>query len=263
MTQHAQYADALALYAMGALDDQTELAELQAHLGTCGECRRELEALRADVALLALSAAGPHPPQRSRDRLMRAIAAEPRREIKPKARFVLGRLRSRWLTFAPIAVALLLLSISGVLFRESFRLRNKNERLTAQLSREIESNAHARAVVEVLNAQDTQKMVLVSANEKPQPQVKTIYQADKGRVLLLANNLAPLPADKVYELWLLPASGGAPMRAGIFKPDAAGNSVMLQTMGSDSVAAKGFAITIENSGGSETPTMPIVFAPAG
>ena len=101
MTQHEQYGDAMALYAMGALDDQRELAELQAHLGPCGECRRELEALRADVALLALSAVGPQPPQRSRERLMQAIAAEPRHQIKPKSRIVLGRLRSRWLILRP------------------------------------------------------------------------------------------------------------------------------------------------------------------
>ena len=37
-----------ALFAMGALDDPQDLAALQAHLGTCGDCRRELEALRAD-----------------------------------------------------------------------------------------------------------------------------------------------------------------------------------------------------------------------
>lgn len=263
MTQHAQYADALALYAMDALDDERELAELQAHLGTCGECRRELEALRADAALLALSTAGPQPPQRSRERLMQAISAEPRREIKPKTRFVMGRLRSRWLSFAPIAVALLLLIISSALVLENFRLRNRNLRLNALISAEVGNSAHARAVLEVLNSQNTQKMTLVAARQKPQPQVKTIYQPEKGRVLLMANNLEPLPAEKVYELWLLPASGGAPMPAGTFKPDANGNSMMLQTMGSDSIAAKGFAITVENVGGSQTPTMPIVFAPAG
>jgi anti-sigma-K factor RskA len=106
-------------------------------------------------------------------------------------------------------------------------------------------------------------MVLVAVKEKPQAQVKTMYQPEKGRVLLLASNLQALPAEKVYELWLLPASGGAPMPAGIFKPDAAGNSMMLQTMGSDSIVAKGFAITIENAGGSQTPTSPIMFASAG
>jgi hypothetical protein len=263
MTQHAQYEEALALYAMGSLEDQRELAELQAHLGTCGECRRELEALRADVALLALSAVGPQAPQRSRERLMRAIAAEPRYGMKPKSRVVLGRLRSRWRNFAPIAVACLLLIISGVLFKENFKLRSRNERLSAQIQEEIRSSGHARAVLDVLNSQNTQKMVLVAVKEKPQAQVKTMYQPEKGRVLLMASNLGPLPADKVYELWLLPASGGAPMPAGIFKPDAAGNSMMLQTMGTDKIEARGFAITIENSGGSPAPTSPIMFASAG
>src|ERR1700759_5641372 len=170
MTQHAQYADALALYAMDALDDERELAELQSHLGTCGECRCELEALRADAALLALSTAGPQPPQRSRERLLRAISAEPRREIKPKTRFVMGRLRSRWLSFAPIAVALLLLIISSALVLENFRLRKNNLRLNALISAEVGTSAHARAVLEVLNSQNTQKMVLVAAKQKPQPQ---------------------------------------------------------------------------------------------
>src|SRR5262245_1580354 len=98
MKDHAQYAEALALYAMGALDDPQELADVQAHLGTCGECRRELDALRADTALLALSATGPQPPARSRQRLLNAIAAEPRQkqqEDQPSKRFVLGRLRSK------------------------------------------------------------------------------------------------------------------------------------------------------------------------
>ncbi len=52
MNGHPQYEEALALYAMDALDDPRELAALEAHLGTCGDCRSELEALRADMALL-------------------------------------------------------------------------------------------------------------------------------------------------------------------------------------------------------------------
>ena len=72
MNAHPQFAEALALYAMGALDNPQDLAALESHLGTCGECRRELEALRADTALLALSVTGPQPPARSRDRLLKA-----------------------------------------------------------------------------------------------------------------------------------------------------------------------------------------------
>src|SRR6185503_19907254 len=96
MSAHPQFAEALALYAMGALDNPQDLAALEAHLGSCGDCRRELEALRADTALLALSATGPQPPARSRQRLLSALAAEPRVERRNAQRYAVGRLRPRW-----------------------------------------------------------------------------------------------------------------------------------------------------------------------
>src|ERR1700753_4104351 len=125
MNGHPQFAEALALYAMGALDDPQELAALQAHLGTCGDCRSEMEALRADTALLALSAIGPKPPARSRERLLNAIAAEPAPQ-KVTQRYAVGRLRPRWFTFAPVVVMLLLAVFSLLLGRD---LRNTRFRL--------------------------------------------------------------------------------------------------------------------------------------
>src|SRR6476661_3572540 len=133
MTQHEQYADAMALYAMGALDDQRELAELQAHLGTCGDCRAELEALRADVALLALSATGPQPPARSRQRLLSAISAEPRLERRSPQRYAVGRLRPRWFTFAPVMVMLLLAVFSILLWRDVRNTRRELRHMRAQM----------------------------------------------------------------------------------------------------------------------------------
>src|SRR6202007_1603217 len=55
-----------------------ERASLEKHLDGCSGCRQELEALRGDTALLAVGTAGPMPPQRSRQRLLIAIAKEPR-----------------------------------------------------------------------------------------------------------------------------------------------------------------------------------------
>src|SRR5579864_5095453 len=108
MNAHPQYAEALALYAMGTLDNPEGLAALEAHLGTCGDCRNELEALRADIALLALSATGPQPPARSRQRLLSAIAAEPRIQKSRTELRTVGRLSSsRWFSFAPVFVTLL------------------------------------------------------------------------------------------------------------------------------------------------------------
>src|SRR5579862_4262886 len=75
MNAHEQFADDLALYALGALLGE-ERATLEAHLKSCPECRAELERLRGDAALLAFSTSGPRPPARSRARLLSAIAAE-------------------------------------------------------------------------------------------------------------------------------------------------------------------------------------------
>jgi anti-sigma factor RsiW len=77
MSEHEQYDEDLALYALDALrgDDRTKLDQ---HLTTCAACRLELERLRADTALLAMSAMGPRPPQRARQRLLDAVAREAR-----------------------------------------------------------------------------------------------------------------------------------------------------------------------------------------
>jgi anti-sigma factor RsiW len=75
MSGHEQFAEDLALYALNALEGE-DRANLEKHLATCGACRLELEQLRGDGALLALSVMGPKPPQRSRQRLLEVVAKE-------------------------------------------------------------------------------------------------------------------------------------------------------------------------------------------
>jgi len=87
-----------------------------------------------------------------------------------------------------------------------------------------------------------------------------IYEADRGSLILLADHLAALDADKTYELWLIPADGRDPVPAGIFRPDEKGNgSVVLPSLSRD-LPVKAFGVTVEDRGGSQTPTMPIVLA---
>jgi anti-sigma-K factor RskA len=269
MNGHPQYAEALALYAMGALDNPQERAELEAHLGTCGECRRELEALRADTALLAFSAVGPRPPDRVRQRLMKAIAAEPRMEPRAQKPYVVGRMRPRWLTFVPMAFMILLAVFSILLWqdlRDTKRLVREKQRQIDQIADELNKTrselAGARDVKDLLHAPDAWPLTLVAKKTSAQPQMKVIYSKQMGRLLVLASNTHQLPEDKIYQLWLLPSDGSAPMPCGWFKPDRQGNGMIMHHMTSAGVSAKGFAVTIEDSGGSETPTMPIVMEPA-
>lgn len=256
MSGHEQYADLLALYALGALESASDRADLEAHLRSCLECQGELEKLRGDAALLALSVVGPAPPQAARQRLLAAIANEPRKR-PVRERMVLGVLHRRWLTFAPIAATLLVAVFSLLLWRSNARLLRHLERTQAQLEQANQQLHDAQQLVALLKSPDSVHVTLVSMNTPPQPQVKTIYGPKMGRLLLMANNLEPLPANKVYELWLLPTSGPAPIPAGTFKPDAKGKAMMDHSMETAGIAAKGFAITIEPEGGSQTPTMPI------
>jgi anti-sigma-K factor RskA len=106
-------------------------------------------------------------------------------------------------------------------------------------------------------------MTLVSAQTRPEPQIKTFYKKHNGHLLLLANNLQALPADKRYQLWLIPADGSAPMPAGLLRVEPDGSAMMMHTMETAGVEAKAFAVTIEPLHGSSTPTMPLVMSPAG
>ena len=71
-----------------------------------------------------------------------------------------------------------------------------------------------------------------------------------------------MPEGKAYELWIIPTNG-APMAAGVFKPDEHGNAIMMDHPMPEKVVAKAFAITVENESGSDKPTSPIVLIGEG
>lgn len=256
MKDHREYAEMLALYAVGALDAAGERPELEAHLRTCPECQRELAALRGDAALLALSVVGPAPSQGARQRFIAAISHEPRTRPARQS-VVIGTFRPRWLTFAPIAAALLLAIFSLLLWRVDSRLQRQVERMQAELRDTQKQLQKSQEVVALLHSPDTMHISLVAAQTPPKPHASAFYSPKMGRLLLMASNLEPLPEKKAYELWLLPAKGGAPMPCGMFWPDAKGDAMMDHPLSEAGIEAKGFAITIEPESGSETPTMPI------
>lgn len=252
MKDHTQYAEMLAVYAVGALDAAEE-SELHAHLRSCSECRDELAALRGDAALLALSAVGPAPPQRVRERLLAAIGNE-RRRHPLQERFVLGTFRPRWLTLAPIAVALVLAIFSLMLWRRDSRLQGRLEQARAELHQAQQRASKAEGLVALLHSSDSMHLTLVRVKTNPQPQIKAVYSPKMGRLLLMASELEPLPQKMAYELWLLPAKGGPPMPCGMFWPNANGDAMMDHSLSEAGIDAKGFAITIEPETGSKAPT---------
>jgi anti-sigma-K factor RskA len=252
MSVHEQFADDLTLYALGTLQG-SERAALEAHLGECAACRRELQELSGDMGLLGMATMGPEPPPRARARLLLGLAKEPRVPVVRQQLL-------RWWLVVPVGAAIVLAVVSIVLWRRDEALRQDLAQQLAQSAQNRVELERAREVLELLSAPDAMRITLVATNAKPQPQGKAIYRQRTGSLVFLASNFAPLPPKKAYELWLLPASGAAPIPAGVFKPDARGSaSVLLPTLPKD-LEAKAFAITIEPQAGSSTPTMPVVLA---
>jgi anti-sigma-K factor RskA len=256
MTVHEQFADDLALYALGSLAGE-ELITLEKHLEGCASCRRELESLRGDLSILSLSVAGPKPPARSRQRLMTAIAAEPRLP-KPVSEPV--RSRSWWGSMGWVAAAAMVL-LAYALLRQNASLDRELASLRVQSNHQQAELQQAREIMATLLDPEAQKFELVAAGTKPQPRGKAIYQKHNRGLIFLASNLASLPPEKVYELWLFPADGGAPIAAGLFKPDAHGNATIVNPPLPVGVDAKNFAVTLEpESGSHEAPRGTVVIA---
>jgi len=253
MKDHQQITDDLVLYALRELPEQQAL-EVRRHLDDCPECRRELGDLNSDMALLALSSVGPTPPQRSRERLLKAIKSEPRRS---KAVVM----RRPWWSFVPSFAAVLLAIFGLMLWRENTSLRRKldvAQQTSSQKKAELE---RAQLVLDTLTSPESSHFALVAAKSQPVPEGRASYMQKTGTLVFTAQHLPALPPQKVYQLWLIPASGSAPMPFGTFKPDAQGNASMVMP-NMDKAAPKMFAVTIEPEGGSQTPTMPIVMAGA-
>ena len=265
MSGHEQFAEDLALYALGSLEGD-ERTTLEGHLETCASCRRELEVLRGDLSLIALTAAGPKPPARSRQRLLASIAKEPHTRTARSAetqRPVAARAFSWFGALRWAAAAALVLVVIGLL-RQNSSLGRDLASLRAQFTDQGDKLRQANDVVATLLDPEAKKVELVAAGSKPQPRGKAIYERRNRSLIFLASDLPPLPPEKIYELWLFPASGGAPIAAGLFKPDAHGSATVVNPPLPEGVEAKNFAVTLEpESGSHEAPRGTAVIVGAG
>ena len=128
MNVHSRFAEDLALYALGTLEGN-EQVELDKHLKDCAECQHEVEQLRGNAALLALSASGPAPPKGARGRLMNAVTREPRISLEqPSMRRISWWSQMGWVTAAAAVL------IVAVLWRPDANLKKQMAKLQEEFS---------------------------------------------------------------------------------------------------------------------------------
>lgn len=292
-------ADQLALFAMQLLDpDEAEAVVL--HVSHCEQCRHALAEVQGDLAVFALTAEVHSPPALARERLLTQLGREkkpqrpgsqaygfavsgasrraadgsrhretaergavsgggPRTPELLAARSLGGRL-ARVLPWGGWAVAAGLAVTAGNLLHQRDSLRSAVAAETAEKQRLATDASIARQVLDTLTDSNAMRVTLTRSKEAPAPVGRASYLPDKGALVFLASNLAAPGPYKTYELWLIPADGRDPMPAGTFVPDAQGDASVILPPLPKGVPAKAFGITIEDEGGSQTPTMPIVMA---
>ncbi|WP_427130141.1 anti-sigma factor [Pseudarthrobacter sp. S9] len=80
--------------------------------------------------------------------------------------------------------------------------------------------------------------------------------ASKDAVVVRMNGVPAPPAGKVYQMWLIPKDGSAPVSQGLMDAEALAKPAVVKGIGS----AAALGITVEPAGGSTTPTLPTVAA---
>jgi hypothetical protein len=215
------------------------------------------------MGLLALSSAGAKPPERAKERLMRAAAAEPRgKTAETVAAPVESPRRGFGWGWIPALAALALLLVAAGLWRTNGRMRDELAELANRNQDQAVQLAQARDNLRLLTSPDAVHVSLNPQKAPKQPNGTAIFSPAQNRMLFMASNMAMPPEGKAYELWIIPKSG-APIPAGVFKPDEHGNAVMMDHPMPPGVEAKAFAVTMEKEEGANTPTMPILIMGAG
>jgi Anti-sigma-K factor rskA len=287
LTRHIEPED-LALFAMQLLG-KDEARAVAGHVEECPDCRQQLAEVQGDLAVYAHAVDMHSPPALARERLMKQVAREkkvvpierapaetafPNRteqvfrtgigsgayltEEEPQ-RSTLSKLApwAGWVVAAGVAVA------AWSFYHDRDALQDKLKSQASQMDRISADAAAARQMLDAMTDPTAKHVTLVKApasSTPPEPQGRATYVSEKGALIFLASNMEPLQPYKVYELWMIPADGRDPIPAGTFHPDERGNASVIMPPLPKGIEAKAFGVTIEDEGGSQTPTLPIILA---
>jgi hypothetical protein len=234
--------DCFELYTLGLLEDGIEKEEIQDHLSRkCAECESGMKDALSMQALLLSQAPEVVPPARLKRRVMGAVGVQP-----------MG-----WTWFAAACAAAMLML--ALWFNVQSDQRGDQLAVVRQSLVQVEAErVRLESVFRFLEEPETRQVNFGDA--LAQPPRGNVYIHPRLGVLLIAANLPQLTPAQTYEMWLLPKNGGAPQPAGLFQSNQAGAAMHTLRQNVNLADVGGVAVTVEPLAGSQTPTMPIIFA---
>jgi anti-sigma-K factor RskA len=240
---HAEMNEAYELYALGLAEPEAA-AEIERHLDEqCAYCRERVSAALALSAALAQVADPVAPPARLRERVLASVS-------RPQT-------AARKWNFGVLALAAAYLALLLFAIASQRSLRDAR----AELSVVTQERNQLRSAVEVLSRPETRTVEFGRTENVAHGRVLVNRN---GGFVFVASRMPQLTSSQTYELWLVPANGAAPQPAGLFRPDAAGNSVQVSEAAVDPTTTKAVAVSVEPKQGSSAPTTtPILVVPLG
>ncbi|MFC5864511.1 anti-sigma factor domain-containing protein [Acidicapsa dinghuensis] len=267
MSNHAFHLeeDDLIQYALGTLKD-TQLTQFTAHISLCNVCRGRLAQYRTDLAVFGAVQPPSSLPDGARERFLARLnnpAPSPSalEKIRTRSRaYLFSKAFRHWMdTPAPLlilsgALAIALTFVGYDDLSHIHQLRQMQPEIN-RFERESSKFQELEDFLRGTNAQDATLRRGINTNKEPEGHV--LYSAVNGRLVFTATNMPGPPPGKTYELWVLPANGGNPIPAGTFTPDLQGSAAIVFPEIPANVQASSFGVTVEDQGGSNTPTLPI------
>jgi anti-sigma-K factor RskA len=261
MAHNEHFEELAALQALG-IPLGGEAAEFARHLEGCSECQALIGDLEAASTAFAAQTAPIRPRPAVRQAIVRAVTAPSEtKERAAKEPATKKRGYGAWaLAIAATLALIFFVNDDARLRRDREELRSRTADLSSRLESAQQSLARRDLQARVLESEDVRMMFLGGKDPQPAARAKMFWSQKAGRGILVAGNLAPLPAGKQYELWVF--AKGKPVPAGMFDADASGRAMMESSDLASIAAAENFAVTVEPRGGMPAPTGPIVLVGA-
>ncbi|MCH8062468.1 MAG: anti-sigma factor [Chloroflexi bacterium] len=268
-------------YILGSLES-AEMETLQAHVESCGACRRQMQDEGETLSRLAFAVPRLEAPAHLKDRLLARIElvdgpATQRNRPSRRAFF------DKNLFSLPTAGAVASLLLIGVIFGGVWlngrlnEVSDGNRENAGQLAQVAKSNEDLNdkipklvdiesGVIDVLGEQQRRSYVAPTTSSPAGTSVNMLWgtgweanargmlmvSRSGKHALLLALDLRPLPPDMVYQVWLV--KDGRRYNGGYFTVDSSGYGQTLIFPYASIAEFEGIGITIEPIGGSSGPT---------
>lgn len=245
-------------YVLGLASEEERL-EFERLAAIHPELQQAREAFEMSLEQHAM-ANGVTPPQKVKDRFLEAIgdtsrkttSSNPPNIITMENEKVPVRKAVGWSRLI-IAAALVLLLVLGWLSYQANQqnkdLKNANSQLQARLNT---SDSILNRIVEeqkVVKDPNVTVVNMVGTQVAPKSSANVYWDSTSQNVFMVVKNMPRLPNDKQYQLWAL--INGKPKDLGVF--DVNDDKVIIKMKNTQKADA--FAITIEQKGGSPSPTL--------